>query len=86
MRLTKRTPEETEIEFRTQAGERRVPMTSIAKARLVLTDALLNARGGTKHRGRQANAIRIGKLFRDFACGKKVHRSPEIKHETGLAS
>jgi ribosome maturation factor RimP len=38
-----------EIEFHTEAGDVRVPMQSIARARLVLTDALLNAVGGSKH-------------------------------------
>jgi len=38
-----------EIEFHTEAGDVRVAMQSIARARLVLTDALLNAAGGSKH-------------------------------------
>lgn len=38
-----------EIEFHTEAGDVRVPLQSIARARLVLTDALLNATSGSKH-------------------------------------
>ena len=38
-----------EIEFHTEAGDVRVSLQSIARARLVLTDALLNATGGSKH-------------------------------------
>lgn len=34
-----------EIEFHTEAGELRVPLHSISRARLVMTDALLNATG-----------------------------------------
>lgn len=37
------------VEFRTETGDVRVPLQSIARARLVLTDALLNAMGGGKH-------------------------------------
>ena len=49
VRITRQEPE-AEIEFRTEAGDhRRVPMNNIARARLVLTDALLNPKGGTKH-------------------------------------
>jgi ribosome maturation factor RimP len=42
-------PANPEIEFHTEAGDVRVPMQSIARARLVLTDALLNATSGSKH-------------------------------------
>ena len=38
-----------DIAFRTETGEVRVPMERIAKAKLVLTDALLSAAAGTKH-------------------------------------
>lgn len=38
-----------EIEFHTESGDVRVSLQSIARARLVLTDALLNATGGSKH-------------------------------------
>ena len=38
-----------EIEFKTEAGDVRVAMKSIARARLVMTDALLNADAERKH-------------------------------------
>ncbi len=38
-----------EVEFHTETGDVRVSLQSIARARLVLTDALLNAVGGSKH-------------------------------------
>lgn len=40
---------EAEIEFSTDRGTVSVPMNSIARAKLVLTDALLNAKSSTKH-------------------------------------
>ncbi|MFY9287144.1 MAG: ribosome maturation factor RimP [Alphaproteobacteria bacterium] len=40
---------DAEIEFRTEQGDVRVPMNSIARAKLVLTDALLGAKDSTKH-------------------------------------
>jgi ribosome maturation factor RimP len=46
VRITGTEPD-AEIEFHTETGDIRVPMNAIAKARLVLTEALLNA--GTKH-------------------------------------
>jgi ribosome maturation factor RimP len=48
VRVTGTVPD-AEIEFRTEAGDVRVSLQSIARARLVLTDALLNATGGSKH-------------------------------------
>ncbi len=47
-RITRSEPE-AEIEFQTDTGDVRVPMNSIARAKLVMTDALLNAKGDTKH-------------------------------------
>ena len=41
--------EDAEIELHTDKGDVRIPMQSIARAKLVLTDALLNAKTGTKH-------------------------------------
>jgi len=48
VRVTGAAPD-AEIEFRTESGDVRVSLQSIARARLVLTDALLNATGGSKH-------------------------------------
>jgi ribosome maturation factor RimP len=48
IRVTGAAPD-AEIEFHTEAGDVRVSLQSIARARLVLTDALLNATGGSKH-------------------------------------
>jgi ribosome maturation factor RimP len=48
VRITRPEPE-AEIEFRTENGDVRVPMNAIARAKLVLTEALLNVKGGTKH-------------------------------------
>jgi ribosome maturation factor RimP len=48
VRVTGNAPD-AEIEFRTETGDVRVSLQSIARARLVLTDALLNATGGSKH-------------------------------------
>ena len=47
-RITRSEPD-AEIEFQTSAGDVRVPMNTIASAKLVMTDALLNAKGNTKH-------------------------------------
>jgi len=41
--------DEAEIEFRTDSGDVAVKLASIAKAKLVLTDALLDAKDGMKH-------------------------------------
>ena len=38
-----------EIEFHTDAGDIRVGMNSIARAKLVLTDALMKTQATTKH-------------------------------------
>jgi ribosome maturation factor RimP len=49
-RITRPQPEaEAEIEFHTETGDLRVPMNAIARAKLVLTEALLNVKGRTKH-------------------------------------
>jgi ribosome maturation factor RimP len=40
---------DAEIELRTKTGAVRVPMSSIARAKLVLTDALIKAGANTKH-------------------------------------
>ncbi len=48
VRITGHEPD-AEIELRTESGAVRVPMNSIARAKLVLTDALLGATAGTKH-------------------------------------
>jgi ribosome maturation factor RimP len=48
VRVTGAAPD-AEIEFHTECGDVRVSLQSIARARLVLTDALLNATGGSKH-------------------------------------
>lgn len=48
IRVTGAAPD-AEIEFHTETGDVRVSLQSIARARLVLTDALLNATGGSKH-------------------------------------
>lgn len=40
-----------EIEIRTETGDVRVPMQSIARAKLVLTDALLSAAEAEQHEG-----------------------------------
>jgi ribosome maturation factor RimP len=48
VRVTGAAPD-AEIEFHTESGDVRVSLQSIARARLVLTDALLNATGGSKH-------------------------------------
>jgi ribosome maturation factor RimP len=44
-----RTEPDAEIEFQTDAGDVRVPMSTIARAKLVMTDALLNVKSDTKH-------------------------------------
>ena len=38
-----------EIELKTESGEVKVPANTIAKARLVLTDAQIKTKGGTRH-------------------------------------
>ena len=48
VRVTGAAPD-AEIEFHTEAGDVRVSLQSIARARLVLTDALLNATDGSQH-------------------------------------
>ena len=48
VRINGREPD-AEIEFSTDSGALRVPMNNILRAKLVLTDALLNAKDGTKH-------------------------------------
>lgn len=48
VRVTGAAPD-AEIEFRTEAGDVRVSLQSIARARLVLTDALLAATSGSTH-------------------------------------
>jgi ribosome maturation factor RimP len=48
VRITGEEPD-AEIEICTEAGAVRVPMSNIARAKLVLTDALMNAKVGTKH-------------------------------------
>jgi len=41
--------QDAEVEFHTETGDVRVALQSIARARLVLTDALLDATSGSKH-------------------------------------
>ena len=48
VRVTGNAPD-AEIELKTEAGAVRVPANAIARAKLVLTEALLGAQGGTKH-------------------------------------
>jgi ribosome maturation factor RimP len=48
VRVTGNAPD-AEIEIRTEAGGVRIPANTIAKARLVLTDAPPNAKTDTKH-------------------------------------
>lgn len=48
VRITGAAPN-AEIEFHTESGDVRVALQSIARARLVLTDALLDATSGSKH-------------------------------------
>ena len=48
VRVTGSSPD-AEIELKTEAGAVRVPANAIARAKLVLTEALLGAQGGTKH-------------------------------------
>ena len=49
LRVTGDEIENAAVEFRTEGGEFSVPMKVIARAKLVLTDALLNAAAGEKH-------------------------------------
>jgi ribosome maturation factor RimP len=48
VRITGQEPD-AEIELRTETGDVRVQLHSIARAKLVITDALLNAKDNTKH-------------------------------------
>lgn len=48
VRITGQEPD-AEIEFRTDAGDMRVPISRIARAKLVMTDALMKTKDTTKH-------------------------------------
>jgi ribosome maturation factor RimP len=48
VRVTGNTPD-AEVEIKTESGDVRVPAKAIARAKLVVTDEQLDAKGGTKH-------------------------------------